>query len=82
MNKDTRETMVLTGSIIAGVSVGKTVSAIAESVATQSNATWAVKLGAKLIGLYAGYVATKGIYRTVDYVTSEITKNDKVEEDS
>lgn len=83
MNKDTRETMVLTGSLLAGVSVSKTVAAIAESVATQNNATsWAIKIGARLIGLYAGYNAAKGTYRVVDYVVENVTKSDKVEEDS
>lgn len=84
MKKDTRDTMVLMGSIIAGVSVSKTVSAIAESVATQNNVTsWAINLGAKLIGLYAGYKAAKGTYQVVDYVVGNVTKSDKeVEEDS
>lgn len=84
MNRDTRETMVLIGSLLAGVSVSKTVSAIAESVATQNNATsWAIKLGAKLIGLYAGYNVAKGTYRVVDYAVGNVTKSDEeVEEDS
>lgn len=84
MKRDTRETMVLTGSLLAGVSVSKTVAAIAESVATQNNATsWAIKIGAKLVGLYAGYKAAKGTYQVVDYVVENVTKNDEeVEEDS
>lgn len=80
MNKDT---MVLMGSLLAGVSVSKTVAAIAETVATQNNASsLAIRIGARLIGLYAGYNVAKGTYNVVEYVTSEITKNDKVEEDS
>lgn len=83
MKKDTRETMVLFGSVLAGVSVSKTVAAIAESMATQNNATsWAIKLGSQLIGLYAGYVTAKGTYQFVDYVAGNVTKNDDVEEDS
>lgn len=83
MKKDTRETMVLTGSLLAGVSVSKTVAAIAETVATQNNVTsWAIKIGARLIGLYAGYKAAKGTYQAVDYVVENVTKSDKVEEDS
>jgi hypothetical protein len=83
MKKDTRETLTLTGTLIAGMSVSKTVSAIAESVATQNNASsWAIKLGAKLIGLYAGYVAAKGTYQVVDYVIGNVTKSEEVEADS
>lgn len=84
MNKDTRETMVLVGSLLAGVSVSKTVAAIAESVATQNGVnSWGIKLGARLIGLYAGYTAAKGTYRVVDYAVGNVTKSDdEVEEDS
>ena len=82
MTKDTRETMVLTGSLLAGVSVSKTVAAIAESVATQNNtSSWAIKIGARLIGLYAGYNVAKGTYRVVDYVVENVTnKSDEVED--
>lgn len=83
MNRDTKETLTLTGSLLAGMSVSKTVSAIAESVATQNGVnSWAIKLGARLIGLYAGYTAARGTYKIVDYVVENVTDRREVEEDS